>query len=404
MKNQLMNCSLMSALLGNLPYVLVLTVSLAAIAGEGEPAIGDPLSFHVQALAVDTNECCAVADVNRDGKLDVIAGRNWFAAPDFLPRPLRMIGEFGADYSENNGEHVMDVNSDGWPDVVAGSFVPSTVHWYENPKEQSLNFGKQWTKHLLADTGNSANEMTFLQDINGDGQPEYVVNNWVGNVPVMVWSFTKDEAGNPILAGHRIGAKNGHGMGFGDINGDDRVDIVFERGWYEQPEGDPFAAEWVLHEDFAMPGASCPMIVMDLNKDGRNDIIWGRGHDYGLYWMEQLEPSPDGKTKWKMHDIDRSFSQAHTLLWTDIDGDGQGELITGKRVRAHSGGDPGAKDPPVLYCYEWNIETRSFTRHEIATGRAGTGLQIRAGDMNGDGLVDLVVAGKSGTFILFREK
>jgi hypothetical protein len=34
--------------------------------------------FDVNLLYVDANEGCDVADVDGDGKLDVIAGRNWF--------------------------------------------------------------------------------------------------------------------------------------------------------------------------------------------------------------------------------------------------------------------------------------------------------------------------------------
>ena len=40
------------------------------------------------------------------------------------------------------------------------------------------------------------------------------------------------------------------------------------------------------------------MIVTDLNGDGRNDVIRGNGHNYGVFWMEQL-PSKEGKTQWR---------------------------------------------------------------------------------------------------------
>ena len=95
-------------------------------------------------------------------------------------------------------------------------------------------------------------------------------------------------------------------------------------------------------------------MVKDLNKDGRLDIIFGRGHDVGLYWWEQQAPQADGTTVWKKHVIDESWSQAHALALADLDGDGEEELIAGKCIWAHNGGDPGAAEPPGIYYYAWN--------------------------------------------------
>jgi len=95
-----------------------------------------------------------------------------------VPRPVRAIGEFGDDYSENNGEHLFDVDGDGWLDVVAGSFLLTEIYWYKNPGEDGLKAGKIWKQHLLADTGYSQNEMSWLRDMDGDGQPDFVTNSW----------------------------------------------------------------------------------------------------------------------------------------------------------------------------------------------------------------------------------
>ncbi len=354
--------------------------------------------FEKRLLAVDPNEACEIADFNRDGHLDVSAGRNWYAGPDFVARPLREIAEFGKDYIENNGEHAHDVNGDGWPDLISGSFFPADVHWYENPGKEGLELGKLWKPHLLATTA-EANEITVMRDLDGDGTPEYIANSWKPKNPQLIWKLIKKDK-QATMEKCTVGGCNGHGIGFGDVNGDGREDLLFGNGWYERPEGDLFAAEWKLHEDWQWPHASCPMIVTDLNRDGRNDIIYGNGHNYGVYWMEQLEPK-DGKTQWQRHEIDKSWSQAHALAWVDLDGDGNQELITGKRVRGHSGRDPGANETPSMYYYTWDAKSLQFTRHLIAGG-VGTGLIIRHADLNGDGKVDLAVSGKSGTWLLFN--
>ena len=76
------------------------------------------LKFSRRCLMVNPNEGCAVADLNRDGNLDIVAGTHWFAAPDFIPRPIRDIPQvslgFGSKgFFANNGDHVYDVDDDG---------------------------------------------------------------------------------------------------------------------------------------------------------------------------------------------------------------------------------------------------------------------------------------------------
>ncbi len=355
--------------------------------------------FETKLLAIDSNEACAIADFNKDGVLDVSAGRNWYAGPEYAPRPLRDIAEFGKDYLENNGEYALDVNGDGWIDIVSGIFKKKEVYWYENPGKEGLELGKLWPQHLLAVTADH-NEIAWMHDLDGDDKPEYIANSWQPKNPQLIWKLIKKDQ-EITMEKCTVGACNGHGIGFGDLNGDGREDLLFGNGWYERPEGDPFAGEWILHEDWKWKHASCPMIVTDLNGNGRNDIIYGNGHDYGVYWMEQLEPK-DGKTQWKRHEIDKSWSQAHAMVWVDINGDGAKDLVTGKRVRGHSGRDPGADEVPSVYYYTWDKKSQKFDRHLIAKG-VGTGLFIRSADLDGNGKVDIAVSGKSGTYLLFQK-
>ncbi len=358
-----------------------------------------PLNFKVRLLAVDSNEACEIADFNNDGVLDISAGRNWYAGPDYVPRPLRDIAEFGEDYLENNGEHAIDMDGDGWKDILSGSFIPTEVSWYKNPGKEGLALGKLWTRHALQETA-SQNELTYLHDFDGDNKPEYVANSWIKENEQLIWKI-KAEGSNSSMQKCTVGSTNGEGIGFGDINGDNREDILFANGWYERPAGDPLAQAWTLHLDWDWNHSSCPMIVTDLNGDGMNDVIRGSGHDYGVFWMEQL-PSKEGQTQWKQHIIDDTWSQAHALAWVDLDGDGTKDLITGKRVRGHSGRDPGADEPPVMYYYTWDKKTNTFTRKIIAEG-VGTGLFIRTADMDENGKLDIVVSGKSGTYLLLNQ-
>jgi hypothetical protein len=375
---------------------------LSGVANAESPTV----KFSKRCLMIDRNEGCAVADVNRDGKLDIIAGTHWYAAPDFVPHPLREIPETkDKEYLCTNGDHVFDVDGDGWADVVSVGFFEPEIYWYKNPGEPGLSRGWLWEKHLLKVT-NPRNEVLELRDLDGDGVPEIFVNCWDKKSPLVVWKFAKGADGQPTLEQKVIGAQGGgHGYAFGDVNGDGREDILCELGWYERPAGDVFAQPWKLHTETALPHPCCPFIVAKLTDSGRNDLIWSKGHDYGIYWWEQGQPKPDGITTWTEHLIDDSWSQAHCMIWADIDGDGQPELITGKRARAHGDKDPGGTEPACLYYYKWDKAAQKFARHTIgAPGEGiGGGLQIRVADLNGDGRPDIVVSGKTGTWLLLNE-
>ena len=355
-----------------------------------------PVRFDVHPLAVDANEGIAAADFDGDGAVDLVAGRMWYRGPDWTPRPLRQIDDWNG-YVQSNGDYVADVNGDGRPDILSIGFTTPELRWYENPGPDSLARGELWPVHTLADTGAERNEAQMLVDVIGDETPEWVVNSWKADSPLVVWTLnlgTDEPSATPVT----IGPKNGHGLGVGDINGDGRTDIAFADGWYEQP-GTPDSS-WTLHDDWHLH-AGIPMIIRDVDGDGHADIIHGAGHDYGLWWERQ---TADG---WRRHEIDTTISQVHTMTMVDLDGDGDDELVTGKRVRAHNGKDPGADDPPCLVYYDVAVDPDApggvrFDRRVVDRGRVGVGMQIVARDLDGDGDIDLATAGKSGTHVMIQ--
>ena len=107
------------------------------------------------------------------------------------------------------------------------------------------------------------------------------------------------------------------------------------------------------------------------------------------------------------HVIDDTHSQTHALHYDDLDGDGQRELITGKRFFAHNGHDPGGYDLVSMYYYTIRKQAGSppeFERHEITAGRdTGIGTQFTVTDINGDGKLDIALGNKKGVNLLLQE-
>ena len=353
------------------------------------------LKFRKQLIASESFESVGVFDVNGDRHLDIVSGSYWYEGPDFLNRhfigSVKRVGEYYDDFSTIP----MDVNGDGKMDFITGGWFDGTLRWRENPGNDS-----EWPLHDIAVTGNI--ETTRAWDIDGDGLEEIVPNT--PGKPLAYFTLLKDKDGKATGQFSRIqvAEKQGHGLGFGDINGDERGDFIVSDGWIEAP-ADRANQPWIKHGGFNLGDASVPIIVADVNHDGLNDLIVGQAHGYGLDWYEQKR---DGKSiKFVKHPIDPNNSQYHTMAWVDLDNDGQMELITGKRYRAHNGHDPGANDNYGLYYFRWNGE--SFVKNPISYGAfgetKGTGLYFSVADLHHTGRKDIVVAGKDGLYVFYNE-
>lgn len=344
-------------------------------------------TFIAHRLGTDHAEGITTLDMNGDGRPDLLSGAYWYENPGpqggvWKQHQYRTVGTMG-EFVSDCGEWTVDVNHDGAPDVVTTGWMVNGLWWYENPKKA----GVMWQRHFITDSYDT--EGGWMADVNGDGKPDLLLAHY--NHSGVLWV---DFAGpKPVV--HSVGGKqqDGHGIGVADMNGDGKPDILTPYGWFENVDAN--RDQWTWHADWKLGETGFPIIGYDVNGDGKMDIIYGRGHSYGLYWLQQ-QGTGAGR-RWVQHVIDESYSQIHALKLVDLDGDGQPELLAGKRYRGHAGNDPGSYDPLVVYYYKMDRKTAQFTRYAISVnGTAGAGTQFVTGDLDGDGDLDIATAGKTG--------
>lgn len=353
-----------------------------------------PLVFEKQKVSDSPYEAACVLDIDKDDNLDIVSGEYWYEGPGFKTRHKMCTLLAVKDYYDDFGEYPMDVNGDGYMDVVAGGWFGESLTWRENPKGGT----GEWDVHLIEKVGKI--ERPCYWDVDGDGHVDVVPNRPKG--PLEVFQLIRDE--NGMGAGkfkkHVISEKfQGHGLGFGDVNGDGRNDFILATGWFEAP-AEPFTGVWTWQPAFDFGRASVPVLVHDVNEDGKNDIIVGEAHGYGIAWWEQA-----GDGAWTKHDIDTKNSQYHDMALVDLDNDGRVELVSGKRRYAHSGKDPGAEDPVGLYYFtmrKGKVVQNIIDRGEPGVA-SGAGIFMWITDIDRNGWQDIIAPGKEGLF-LFKNR
>ena len=325
-----------------------------------------------------------------------------------------------------------DLNRDGKPDLIAvASNLPELV-WFENPS---------WTRHVIA-SGFTGLINAAAADVDGDGIPEIAVASGFstrpdqssGNVailthgadPTQPWTMREidrapashrlrwyvDRAGqrwlmNSPLAGPTAQPPNYDGATpiYAYRAPDWRREAVpsDETGVVHaiEPVHAPFCEACLLSAGFAgihryerVAGAWVPSTVAAGNsspvpKGGSSDIAVGRMLREDFY-IAAIEPWHGNEVAvyrravtgtFARQVIDTAVVDGHTLVTADVDGDGRDEIIVGQRGGSRS-----------VWLYSANADGTRWTRMTLDEGgMAAAG--CAAVDLNADSRVDVVCIG-----------
>ena len=218
-------------------------------------------------------------------------------------------------------------------------------------------------------------------DVNGDGRPDIITAAGPGAAPrVRIFDANGNRRATFLVFDSEF--RGGVSVAGGDWDGDGRDDIIVGSG--------PGATAHVkvidglrgteLASSFPFGGFTGGVVVGvgDVNGDGRPDIITGTGSGDVPTVVKVI----DGRTDREIRTFFPygGFAGGVSVAVGDVNGDGRDDIITG----AGAGGGPHVK----VFDGSTGAESRSFFAY--SPGFLG-GVNVAAGDVNGDGIPDIIV-------------
>lgn len=287
-----------------------------------------------------------------------------------------------------DGVRLTDVDGDGLLDIVTGWEEGGEVRIYQNPGPRRAK--DPWPRAIVGRV-RSPEDAVFV-DLDADGTYEVVSScegrertvfvHWPPGGGRNYWE-TEGWSTTPVAPSRErmqwmfaapwdIDSRGGLDLFAGGKNAGAEI------GWFQIP-GDPRrTSEWRWHPLRAV-GWLMSLIPTDMDGDGDADLLFSdrKGPHSGVYWMEN--PGASRTARWKEHLVGGSGQEVMFVDQADLDGDGALDVLAAVR-------------PREIHWYR-RLD-RSGMRWEKVVIRipatAGTAKAVRAADLDGDGRLEIV--------------
>src|SRR6187551_1260247 len=97
------------------------------------------IAFRVQMVDPGFSESVAVADFNKDGRRDILSAEYWYEAPAWTKHKVRDI-PFNGSYIDNFSDLPVDVDGDGYTDIVQIAYFARRIVWLKNPGKTRMEW------------------------------------------------------------------------------------------------------------------------------------------------------------------------------------------------------------------------------------------------------------------------
>lgn len=274
-----------------------------------------------------------MADVNGDGKADIIGFYSdkvyvSLSHGNGFGTPTVWTSQFTTSWNTNHVRTVADVNGDGKADIIG--FEDSKVY-VALSNGSNFSPATEWTSAFTNGWSNSKH-IRYVADVNGDGKSDII---GFGDSKVYVAlsygnGFRPATEWTSAFTSGWSNTNNKHIRTVADVNGDGRADIVGfgdSRIYVALSNGSSFrpATEWTSAFTGLWNTTNHVRKVKDVNGDGRADII-GFG-DSKIYVALSNGSSFQSAKVWSSRFTSGWSNSKNVRTIGDVSGDGKGDII-----------------------------------------------------------------------------